>query len=394
MTDDLVLNLAPPLTQTRSAGKPLRINLSKRFGIGKLSDDTPPLHRHFEAALPDNQHLISEPIPCKRVAIGAYTVENVLRTHVPGVEDVALRQRLDESLDAYISVGPQSRLVVRDIIPLISVLIPGYAIPKHIYIIPGPLACDLSGDYDYEGMERESLNNEAIDMDKQQLLVRDIFGDILDADPTHMRKDSDFFLLGGNSLLLGKLCHRIRRQSGVNIGIVELFSNSTIQGIAAIIEENTGPDRSEDHSGCTDQDTKTATTANSSLKAVLVDYDFEHGPEYAGKMRGRSQDHPLCLVVQAIPYFVFYPLKGALTCGSTLLLVNPYFIENNPSGSCMLVTLSHLSGLTVGSFWRRMGVLFVAILAARVITRIICPLTAIAFKWIVIGRYKPGTHQM
>jgi aryl carrier-like protein len=376
-----------------SAGKPLRINLSKRLGIGKLTDDTPPLHRHFEAALPDNQQVISEPIPCTRVTIGAYTVEKVLR-NIPGVRDVTSRPRLDGYLDAYISVAPKSKLVVGDIIPLISVLIPGYAIPKHMYIILGPLALDHTGNYDYEGMERESLDNEAIDMDKRQLLVRNIFGDVLDAELTHMRKDSDFFLLGGNSLLLGKLSHHIRRQAGVNIGIADLFSNSTIQGIATLIEENDGSDESEYH--CTDQDTKktAATTANSSFTTVSIDYDFEHDPEYASKRRGRSQDHPLCLVVQAIPFFVFYPLKAALTCASIHLSVNSYFIVGNTTGSWMLVTLSHLSGLTEASFWRRMIAMFVAILSARVIAGIICPVTAIAFKWIIIGRYQPGTHQM
>jgi acyl carrier protein len=294
-----------------SAGKPLRINLSKRFGIGKLSDDVPPSHRHFEAALPDNQHLISEPIPCKRVAITAYTVETVLR-NLPGVDDVALRWRPDESLDAYVSVAPQSKLVVRDITTFISLLIPGYAIPSHMYLIRGPLVRDLSGRYNYDRMERQALDNETIELDKRQLLVRDIFANILGVDLTYMRKDSDFFLLGGNSLLLGKLSYHLRRELGVNIGVADLFCESTIQGIATLVEEKGGS--STDH--CTDD---TTTPANSSSTVLSTDYDFENDPEYAGKRRGRSQVHPLCLVVQAIPFIVFYPFKTAFTCTSTLV---------------------------------------------------------------------------
>ena len=288
-----------------SAGKPLRINLSQRFGIGKLSDDIPSLHRHFEAALPDNGHLISEPIPCARVTIDDYTVENVLR-NVPGVDDVALRRRPDESLDAYVSVAPQSKLVWRDIMTFIWLLIPGYAIPSHIYLIRGRLVRDLSGSYDYNGMEKQASENETIELDKRQLLVRDIFAELLDVDATYLRKDSDFFLLGGNSLLLGKLSYHLRRQLRVNIGVADLFSESTIQGIATLVEHEGG--LSTDH--CTDA---TTTTVNSST-ILSTDYDFEHDPEYAGKRRGRNQNHPLCLVVQAIPFIVFYPFKTAFTC--------------------------------------------------------------------------------
>ena len=298
-----------------SAGKPLRIGLSKRFGIGKLSDDVPPLHRHFEAALPDNQHLISEPIPCTRVTVGDHTVENVLR-NIPGVEDVAVRWRPDESLDAYVSVALHSKLVVRDVITFISLLIPGYAIPTHMYLIRGPLARDFSGSYDFESMEKRALDNETIELDKPQLLIRDIFADILDVDPTCMRKDSDFFLLGGNSLLLGKLSYHLRRQFGVNIGVTELFSESTIQGIATLIEEKGGSET--DHCA---NDTEITATTNSSSTVLSTDYDFEQDPEYAGKRRGRSQDHPLCLAVQAIPFLVFYPFKTAFTCAFSCFIV-------------------------------------------------------------------------
>ena len=69
-------------------------------------------------------------------------------------------------------------------------------------------------------------------------------------------------------------------------------------------------------------------------------------------------------------------------------------IEDNGLGSCMLVTLSCLAALTGASFWHRLLALFTTILVARLIAGIVCPITAIAFKWIVIGRYQPGTYPM
>jgi hypothetical protein len=60
----------------------------------------------------------------------------------------------------------------------------------------------------------------------------------------------------------------------------------------------------------------------------------------------------------------------------------------------MLVISSYLMVLTDGSFWHRLVALFTAILVARIIAGAVCPITAIAFKWVIIGRYKPGTYPM
>ena len=73
---------------------------------------------------------------------------------------------------------------------------------------------------------------------------------------------------------------------------------------------------------------------------------------------------------------------------------NSYLIEDNVLGSWLLVISSYLTFFTDGSFWHRLVVLFTAIFVARIITGVICPITAIAFKWIVIGRYQPGTYPM
>jgi len=239
----------------------------------------------------------------------------VLR-NVHGVVDVALRRRPDETLDAYVSVAPLLKLVVGDLTTALSLLTPGYAIPTHMYLIHGPLACDLFGSYDYERMEKQALDNDTDELDKQQLLIRDIFAEILDVDPTNIRKDSDFFLLGGNSLLLGKLSFHLRKKLGVNIGVTELFSESTIQGIAALIEDQSGLETDADDV------TKQNATNASSYTVSSTNYDAEHDPEYSGKRRGRSQGHPLCLAVQTIPFLIFYPFKHAFTCASAFPLGN------------------------------------------------------------------------
>ncbi|KAF8957111.1 AMP-dependent synthetase and ligase [Flammula alnicola] len=360
-----------------SAGKPLRIALSKRLGIGKLTDDHPTLHRHFEATLPQNQHLLSEPIPCSRVAVNLHNVEKAIR-NVASVDDVALRCRSDGSADAYISLALQSTLVSGDVIQLISLVLDGYEVPSRAYHLHGPLLRGASGYYDYYAMEKQLLGNMAVTMSQWQLLVRDIVAEMLSIDPGIFARIRTSFLLGGNSLLLGKLSYQIRRQAGINVGIAELFTESTIKGIAALIEEK-DPSKAHghiDHDNVAGEKMDSRSTDASSTTAVSVDYDYEQDLEYAQSKRSRKQDHPLCLIVQAVPFLFFYPFKTAL------------------AWSLLLYMMSYMSNFTTGSFWEHMFALLKAIVVARLISRIICPLVAIAFKWIVIGRYQPGVYRM
>jgi len=60
----------------------------------------------------------------------------------------------------------------------------------------------------------------------------------------------------------------------------------------------------------------------------------------------------------------------------------------------MAFMLSVLDLLASGNFYHRMLALLTAIASARLISRIACPIVAIMFKWIVIGKYKPGTYPM
>ena len=60
----------------------------------------------------------------------------------------------------------------------------------------------------------------------------------------------------------------------------------------------------------------------------------------------------------------------------------------------LLYCLSHPVKVVDDSFWERAGALLAAVIGARIAARTICPIAAILFKWIVIGRYRPGTYRM
>lgn len=63
-------------------------------------------------------------------------------------------------------------------------------------------------------------------------------------------------------------------------------------------------------------------------------------------------------------------------------------------GTVLIFVLALLAPHVNSSFWERSAALLCAIAAARFTSRIISPLGAILFKWLVIGRYRAGQYRM
>ncbi len=271
------------------------MGLANRLGLGEFRESDPALHRHFEAIVPSTSAPIDELIPCSRVTISIDLVSRTLQ-NLPFVRDVLLRNNLDGTLAAFISLSPTVKSIPAIDEPE-NLSLPGYSLPNPIYFIHGPLLKDHTGEYDFQRMENESLN--AKTMTKHQLLVRKIVAEVLCINPTPITAHSDFFLMGGTSLLVGQLCYRLRRQTGINIEIADLFTKSTICGIASMIEEkeNEGIKRN-----LIDVGNRTNTEIDESSTAALQLY--EQDAKYHKAKRSHSQNHPLCLIVQAIPFIV------------------------------------------------------------------------------------------
>lgn len=284
-----------------NAGKPLRIKLAQRLNLGMLNDAVPALHRHYEAKAPDKNVPLSEPIPCSRVTFDLEETIHAVRS-LSGVEEAAVRAQDDGTVDAF--VYTQDKSLNSDAIKnqLLSVL-HGYSIPSSIYVFNDPLPTS-NGEPDYAAMEETIKQQNASNMSARALLVRDIIADLLQKDGAMISGDSDFFLLGGNSLLLGRLSYAIRKETGASLKVSDLFTNSTVNGLAALIDAEVNTfmaAASEREDGL-----------NEAGKAYQDAPLF--GAAYKPHSNYRSQNHPLCLFVQAIPTLFFYPLKAAWNC--------------------------------------------------------------------------------
>ncbi|TBU54902.1 acetyl-CoA synthetase-like protein [Dichomitus squalens] len=359
-----------------AAGKPLRIKLAERLGLEEMTDETPAVVRHFETqTVPDKNAPLSTPIPCSVVSLDVPTVEDAIAS-LQGVREVTVRLSKNGTPEALVAINPASGLDSVSIVDLLVKIVSGYSVPNPLYVFSELLARKQDGTVDWDVMEAEMARRNARSLSSQGLVIRTIVAELLDKDPASISGDSDFFLLGGNSLLLGRLAHMIRKETGTTVRVAAIFANSTVNGIASLIEGD-----SDSESRAEVDKTAVNTTAGSSAASVNElpastepDLPSLESQDLA-QDNGRSQTHVLALLVQAIPSLLFYPLKVAFTWTSLVLF------------------LSLFTTAIDGSFWQRIGSLFAAIIAARLLSRIVLPVVGIALKWIIIGRYKPGTYR-
>ncbi|KAL1937490.1 hypothetical protein VTO73DRAFT_13142 [Trametes versicolor] len=73
-------------------------------------------------------------------------------------------------------------------------------------------------------------------MSPQALIIHNIVADLLDKEPGLITGHGDIFLLGGNSLLLGRLARVIWKDTGVTVRVPFIFTHCTINRMASLIE--------------------------------------------------------------------------------------------------------------------------------------------------------------
>ncbi|KAF5361190.1 hypothetical protein D9758_009022 [Tetrapyrgos nigripes] len=345
-----------------SAGKPLRIKLANRLDLGQMTDSVPVLSRHFEATLGPNPGNLSEPITCQPVSVNLNNIELALSSLL-GVADAAVCSRQDGTIEAFVSTKPGVEVEPSFFITSLSSSLPGYSLPD-VHVIEGPLFRDSEGNYDFAALEEEVSRMNSSAMSDTALVIRDIVAELLGIEALKITSQSDFFLLGGNSLLLGRLSYHIRKKTGATIPVPSIFTNSTIEGIASLVQSQQGP-----KSG-----------APSTIGTMVSDDDTLRGDDIetlaSAPRPHRSQTHPLVIIIQSIPTLFFNPLKSALTW------------------TILLYTLSRLSIYISASFWERIGALLCSIVISRLIVRIAAPILGIITKWVIIGRYVPGRYPM
>lgn len=281
------------------------------MGLGVFADTTPLLRRHFDADVPSTTALLSDPIPCRNVLIDLVAVKHEI-FNVDGVQDLALRTSPSGSLEGFVYVKDRPELDSSDITSSISLVLPGYSIPDSLQILRSPLIVDENGIPDFGLMQAEITNQDASESSSElETLVRSLIAEILKIDTFRIKPDSDFFLLGGSSLLLGNLSFHLRKQTGVSITIPSLFANSTVRGIASVVQDKLNEMPIASTLSLDGENSGSIGTSRFSSRRFDDEEDFGSNPKHDPS---RGQTHVLSLLVQALPLTFFHPLKATLTC--------------------------------------------------------------------------------
>ncbi|KAK9772055.1 hypothetical protein SCAR479_11218 [Seiridium cardinale] len=155
-------------------------------------------------------------------------------------------------------------------LPLSPYMRPGAAIPLDTlpFTERGKLDAAALAKITLPSTPLESEEDEK-DLTDGEVSLRNVWRNIIQAAggvPVAIRRDSDFFSVGGNSLLLLQLKAEIRRVFDVAIPLPELFQNSTLQGLAARLD------------GSSDQAAKSIDWQEEAKPGQLLEVALHHNP--------------------------------------------------------------------------------------------------------------------
>jgi len=351
--------------------KLLRIKLGSRLGLPELNDGMPAFQRLYEGRCPPKGTDLGVVIPVAKVTVSSTVIEKRLRKKLlaEGVGDKRLwvfdNRNRQGSHVCYVY-----NLDILEAISAAQHTLDAYAVPTHFIEIdesscsaerfPEPQATDAVTAI----LQAAKSNDNSSDPLVQS--VQDLFIKILRLDYVPA-PDSNFFHLGGSSMLASQLASQVRKQFGAACNGAEIFSHSSPTQIAGMIRKRTSMN-----------DLTVATSDTSSYG--------DDGSEPAGGTQVDSQGAPFSsnrlpiksswwsALIQLVPAFIVLPI----------FQVSRY----------MLFFAMLLGSLNVAPRERDLGTFVLAYLAFHLCWITVTPLVFVAIKWIVVGRYREGRYRL
>jgi hypothetical protein len=352
--------------------KLLRVKLGQRLSLPELNDSMHWIERTFTAKCPTKGTPISVAIPCERVSIEPTQVQAVLCTvlitepsqqlwvvphptrigglvvHVYKIDRLAVVKAARERLDAY-------------------------AVPSHICLLnesvasehdlPFPQSSDAVG-----AIEQEASSQGLGPSDSLVMALQDVFQDLLNLD-CQPAPDTNFFNLGGSSMLASQLASRVRKQHDVPFGGAEVFHHSSCNAIAGVIRERLAPEGTTNGS-VGEAGTASAASAASSLFSRKLDL---RGAPFDPARMDVSPGYG-ALFFQLIPLLVVYPvwqLSRFFCFFRCMLLV----LQKVPSGHSLIAVV-------------------ITLVVFHFLWVTLTPLLFVLLKWTVIGTYQKGRYSI
>ncbi|USW53594.1 Putative AMP-dependent synthetase/ligase, phosphopantetheine binding ACP domain, ANL [Septoria linicola] len=345
--------------------KVLRIKLAERLALPTISDSTPQSARHFEATCPPPNTGLSSPIQSRSLEISHEGLGEVCQREVPaGLEYFIKHTDLyPELVLAPKKPGDNGTINKESLTESIGAHVHGYSIPAKVHQLEQPFDRNESGQIDEDSISAKIAKPkptivESVPMSgpasTEDTICR-VFAQVLSLPVEDVTSSSDFFELGGDSMGAGRLLNSLRKEYPIRLPINVLFTNSKVCQLAQVIDE------------------KLPKSSPTQEQNVIL-REPEHMP---GCEETYSSSNVALMILQLVPMVIFYPMKRALTW--TIFM---YMLSETQNW----VTNNYIPG--------RLLDLVISITIGGTVTRIISPLLAICFKWLIIGRYQQGLYPM
>jgi acetyltransferase-like isoleucine patch superfamily enzyme/acyl carrier protein len=345
--------------------KILRTNLAKRLSLPEQKGDTSFLERHWNAVCPPVDTDLKEPIPASTCSVVAGQLMQVANENIADYLQAWVDTwSADKRPELILAPAPNTE-VTKDVgskactalKELLATKVHNYWIPERIQYLNQPFPVTEKGSLDVQATRllAEELRNhvEEIDASTIEDVVRGVVAKVLSKSPTEVAPDADFFDLGGDSILAGRLLSMLRNEFKISLPIEFIFNHGSSHEIANYLEQ------------------EGATLCGSSDSSVDGGKDFTpKGPMY-------SSTNPFLMALQLVPMTILYPMRRAFQWTIFLIALS-----------------STLDWETNQSMMGRLFILVVSIAASKVIAGLTIPWVGIIAKWLIIGRYQAGEYPM
>ncbi|KAI7153059.1 acetyl-CoA synthetase-like protein [Hortaea werneckii] len=348
--------------------KILRIKLAHRLGLPEISDQTSHSQRHYQAMTPPPNTPLQTLIECELLPASNHALFEACAELISTRFDYHVRSNPSEFYPE-LFLAPRNSFEMasigdeEDFVGRLKDVLPGYCAPSKIHRLPYVFPRLPGGQVDEAKLamlhESTASPSHHADMNETEAIVARIFAQTLSLSANDIGRTSDFFDLGGSSMAAGQLLSKLRKEFEMRLPIDVLFTNRKVSALAALIQAKMK---------------ETELPISSAPAAGVASLE---PPLLPGCEETCSSTKATLLVIQLLPLIIMYPMKRAFTW--TLFI---YFLTFTQGWVTNQNILGRLLDLCISMF------------VARTLTRTIAPLLAVAFKWLVIGKYKEGLYPM
>lgn len=394
----LVFMNALPKSHTN---KLLRVKLGQRLNLPELNDGMYPVERTYEATCPPQGTAVGVSIPCEPVTVDAEFVQEVLHDELGIVYDGYVdlvghatneQQKTPEEKDSserqvFVTAHPTriGGLVAHvanidrlQVIKKARASLDAYLQPCHVVSYPTKASMSNlksmpdSGDAVASIVSGNShTNNDPMIQDLQQLIQELVDLDCLPA------PDTNFFHVGGSSLLASKLASKLRKKYSVSFSGADVFRHNSCIDIARKIQNQRPEFRHGINAGNLMDDTSLSLASNTSAnnrdgtsKSKQCPVDLQDVPLPAKRLR--LENSFFSDLFQLLPLTTLFPLwqfsRFFFFFTSLLSILNRTPGEANLYKFILTLVFYHF-------LWN-----------------VLSPLVFVLIKWIVIGRYEAGRY--